>query len=115
MFHRISSPTGQLSKITGHATATDSPGKFKIYFDSGQSGNYWITALGEVPEGQDKYPWAVVSVPYETSLYILARDVEEFRNQYEDEVLALVKEQGFIYFYNKPLETYQGDNCLYSE
>jgi len=43
----------------------------------------------------------------------LARDIAEFKQNYEEEVLAKLKEQGFTRFYNKPTETYQGNDCIY--
>eukprot|EP01031_Cornospumella_fuschlensis_P033835 gene33835-40938_t len=120
------------------------PGKFVITFDSTQGhnidyydpndetmkidnmyssrimsqmkGNYWVIALGDPEPDKPKnpYPWAVVSQPFGLMLFILARDVELFRERYENEVLKLVKKKGFIFPFNKPLETYQGSSCQYA-
>lgn len=77
------------------------------------AGFYWIVKLGDIEPGQSQYPYAIVSVPFQTSLFILARDVEEFRLKYKDSVLQLVKDMGFKYFFNKPIETYQSEECNY--
>eukprot|EP01031_Cornospumella_fuschlensis_P025338 gene25338-30597_t len=120
------------------------PGKFVITFDSTQEsniddydpndetmkidnmyssrnmsqmkGNYWAIALGdpEPDKPNNPYPWAVVSQPFGLMLFILARNVELFRERYENEVLKLVKKKGFIFPFNKPLETYQESNCQYA-
>ncbi len=77
------------------------------------AGFYWIVKLGDIEPGQTQYPYAIVSVPFQTSLFILARDVDEFRLKYKDEVLQLVKDMGFSYFFNKPIETYHSAECAY--
>jgi len=56
---------------------------------------------------------AVVSAPFWSYLFILARDVEKFRTSYRDEVLKSVKKLGFYSIINQPLETYQGPDCKY--
>jgi hypothetical protein len=53
-------------------------------------------------------------VPFQTSLFILARDVDEFRENYKESVLRLVEELGFTYFFNKPIETYHSSECAYA-
>lgn len=77
--------------------------------------DYWVTGLG-IPTEQTNYlyPWAIISVPYRTSLYIIARDVEEFRSKYKMEVLRLADDQGFNKPHNCPLETYQSADCKYA-
>ena len=108
----MGSPTGLLSQATGRAINDDyshAPGKFRLTFDSVKSplaGFFWIVDLGEIEPGQSQYPYAVVSVPFQTSLFILARDVDKFRLKYKDLVLKIVENKGFVYFLNKPMETY---------
>lgn len=57
----------------------------------------------------------MVSSPLLYNLFILARDVEQFRTEYKDEVLDLVTKLGFTRTYNRPLETYQGEACKYAD
>jgi hypothetical protein len=75
--------------------------------------NYWVVAVR--PVLNEQYQWAVVSSPDQEMLFILARDPEVFRALYEATVLAGVAELGFTTPYNSPLETYQGEQCLYDE
>lgn len=72
--------------------------------------NYWIIGLGPVNDN-GLYDWATVSDPTLRTLYVLARDVDTFREEYQDDVLATLAEQGFTGIH-KPVETNQ-DNCEY--
>jgi lipocalin len=91
------------------------PGKFYLKFDNmPQIGYYWITALGTVDNTTNQYPWAIVTVPFGTSLFILFRDIPIPLN-YETEALAKAKEQGFTNYLNKPKKTFQSKTeCLYA-
>jgi len=75
----------------------------------------WVIQLGPPTFYDDQYQYAVVSNRFKFSLFVLARNVTEFKLEYDDEVTAKLKEQGFTKFYNKPTETYQGDDCMYIE
>jgi len=46
-------------------------------------------------------------------LFVLARNVTQFRENYEATVLDKLKQQGFTKFYNEPTKLYQGDDCQY--
>lgn len=95
---------------------TSDPGKFKVKFDNmTRLGDYWVTAVGQpTQDSNGSYPWAIVSTPFRTSLYILARNVQQFRAKYQSTVLRIAEEQGFTQPYNMPLETYQGPDCVYT-
>ena len=71
----------------------------------------WVISLG--PEKDGLYEYSVATDPMKMGLYVLARDVETFRQKYEHEVLQFVREQGFIYPINKPIPIPQNDKCLY--
>jgi len=73
----------------------------------------WVVQLGPPTFKGNYYQYSVVSGPGKTGLFVLARDIAEFKQNYEEEVLAKLKEQGFTRFYNKPRETYQENNCIY--
>lgn len=107
---------GELQQVSGFAYGTEEPGKFNIKFENmSQPGDYWITAVGPVNETTDgTYPWAIVSSPFLTTLFILARDVEQFRSTYQTTVLDLAKSQGFSSVFNRPLETFQSSICQYA-
>lgn len=65
------------------------------------------------PEKEGLYEYSVATDPFKMGLYVLARDVEIFRLEYEQEVLEFVYEQGFTEPSNKPIAIPQNDNCLY--
>ena len=95
---------GELEVFLGPRADPEAPEPFA-------TANYWIIGLG--PRGDDgKYAWATVSDPSLHSLYVLARDVDEFAAQYEADVLATLAEQGFTGTMNKPRKTNQ-DGCEY--
>ena len=74
-------------------------------------GNYWILELG--PIENDQYQWVIVTNGKDqTQLYVLVRNVPEFEELYEDEVLSKVKDYGFTTFTNRPRKTNQ-ENCGY--
>lgn len=111
------SAQGRLEIMNGTATVVDPkhPGKLSLTLgEKKQSlpGFYWIVALGPVVNGV--YQWSVVSAPFRLVLFILARDVEEFKLVYEADVLKLVQRLGFTWPFNKPLPTYQDKStCNY--
>lgn len=116
MFISVDGPNGRLEQVKGDALRTSEPGKFKVKFDNtARVGDYWVTAVGQPSaDANGSYPWALVSAPYRTSLFILARNVQQFRAKYQSTVLRIAEEQGFTQAYNKPLETYQGADCVYA-
>ena len=65
------------------------------------------------PEKDGLYEYSVATDPMKLGLYVLARDVETFRQKYEHEVLQFVREQGFILDFNKPKPIPQNDKCQY--
>ena len=71
-----------------------------------------IIGLGPVNSASGQYDWATVSDSSLNSLYVLARDVDQFAAIYEADVLATLATQGFTRFLNKPRATNQQD-CGY--
>ena len=59
------------------------------------------------------YQYAVVTDRLNINLFVLARNVTEFKLNYEAEVLSKLESQGFTKFYNRPRDIYQGDDCVY--
>jgi len=103
---------------------TQDPGKWAIFFDEFPPYYhfpYWILATGPLAaypscfKGVAQcYAWAIVSDPYRSSLFILARSVEEFNAVYKNVALKFAEENGFDKSYNKPIETYQKPDCVYA-
>jgi len=73
--------------------------------------HYLVIAVG--PVVNEKYDWAVVSDTSGILLFILARNPVAFV-QYEQAVLNWVAVHGFDTVFNKPIETYQGPDCVYT-
>lgn len=109
-------------KIEGFAAQSlDFAGALSVQFFGGSDpsevtfdapGNYWIVALGEITNGQ--YKWAIVTNASQTQLYVLVRDVEDFRANDQDSVLQMCKDMGFTKPLNKPRTTNQ-DGCNYED
>lgn len=80
------------------------PGQLSVKFDENQvPAPYWIVAIGPVVDNQ--YQWSVVSDPFRINLFILARNRIVFKEEYQEEVLTIVKELGFSYAWNTPIPT----------
>ena len=76
----------------------------------------WVVKLGPSSFGeQNLYQYAVVTDNMQIQLYVLARDVEIFKNQYDKEVLSWLAENGFTRIYNKPVAIVQNEKCLYPD
>ena len=73
----------------------------------------WVIQLGPPTYEGNFYQYAVVTDSSDISLFVLARNVTEFKVNYEVEVLSKLESQGFTKFYNRPRDIYQGDDCVY--
>lgn len=85
--------------------------KRKVKFNSVIfEGSYWIVKLG--PIIKNDYQYAVISGPLTPfigtrfSLYVLARNRTEYDYLYKDEVKNWCSQNGFIYPWNKYIETF---------
>ena len=67
---------------------------------------------GEIVE---LYSYSLVSEPSGLALYVIVRDVDEFKAEFEDDVLQTLDDIGFNRRLNSPIETYQGDDCAYPD
>ncbi|PFX27674.1 temperature-induced lipocalin-1-like [Stylophora pistillata] len=114
---RDRTPTGKGKSITGYAYMTDpkEPGKLTLPLDGVHVlGSYWVVKLGPPTFGEEGlYQYSVVTDSMQIMLFVLTRDVETFRNQYDEEVKSFLAENGFTHFYNKPVVTLQDKKCLY--
>ena len=69
--------------------------------------------MGPATYQEGLYQYSVVSDYLLYSLFVLARNVTDFKMTYEEQVLAKLKEQGFTKFFDKPKEIYQEEDCVY--
>ena len=103
----------EFTEINGYAYVDirfNCTSKRKLHFDGVPfDGNYWIVKLGPILYGQ--YQYAIVSGPVSGffgtrfSLYVLARHRQEYKDKYEKEVKEWCKENNFIFFWNKYIDS----------
>merc|ERR1712141_338266 len=102
----ILAPNGTEDFLGGVALLTDEPGKLKLYLDGVPEGDYWVMKLGPVStytainedyeeEERELYSYSLVTDPSRLNMFVLARDVEEFRELYEEEALEFLDDNGF--------------------
>ena len=108
---RKGSITGTYEYIEGYGKTTDTGGELLIYLSDQYPAPYWIIKIG--PIFNDEYQYSVVSDPYKIGLYVLARDVDEYYQLYNEEVMTFLNETGFDNKYNSPIQTVQ-DGCIYN-
>jgi lipocalin len=103
------------SAITGTAFQPDpaQAGQLRLTLKGLPETDYWVVLLGP-KNAAGQYDYAVVSAPNGITLFVLARDVDEFFSKYDTEVTQKLTEMGFSGFDNKPVKTYQGTDCKYS-
>ncbi|XP_072023731.1 uncharacterized protein [Amphiura filiformis] len=119
---RLGSPESENSTvINGFAYMPDpkEPAKLAVIFPSvgGPPGEYWIIKLGPLEESYPSVPlyqYAVVTDSNRLTLFVLARNVQEFNARFKDEVLSFIEEEGFTRFYNAPKQTVQTPDCKYA-
>jgi len=112
---------GRVHSITGEASIPDpkKPGQLTVDFYHKWAdilaAPYWIVALGPIRysnNGHQYYQWAIITDPLKAFLYVIARDPEEFKVQFDDAVRLKLNELGFTKIYNKPRAINQKD-CTY--
>jgi len=108
------SPSGEIQSIDGYAFIPDAaePGKLTLHLDGvPHDGTYWVAATGPIVNGQ--YAYAIVTDSTGVSLYVLARDVEQFAKLYQTAVLAQLKTLGFVGPLLGPVPVQQDATCVY--
>ena len=66
-----------------------------------------MVLVGPIKNGQ--YEWAIVSDNRNATLFVLARNVDTFRSEYNKDVSKMLKK---LRFYD-PIPTYQSTDCVY--
>ena len=105
---------GKLDQIGGNAFYEDnnSGGELSVKLDGvPRTAPYWIIELG--PIVNNKYEYSIVSDNKRITLFVLARNVEDFYNKYDDEVKEKLKKLGFNKKLNEPIKMEQND-CDYT-
>lgn len=102
--------SGNLEQIAGYAYYKNAsePGKLTVYLQGTPfDGPYWVVKLGEVKDEQ--YQYSIITVPSKISLWVIARSVKEFYDEYAKTVTDYLDAQKYHY------ETIVQDNtCKYA-
>lgn len=100
---------GKRDGIEGYAYYSDGDccGYLTVKLEDLKPAPYWVLELGPVENKQ--YQYAIVSDDKAISLFVLTRDVDDFQQKYEDQVLVSMKEFGFTKSLNKPVPMNQTD------
>jgi apolipoprotein D and lipocalin family protein len=112
-YARTGSPTGIKTTIDGYAfqpDPTNNPGQLEVVFPQGP-GSYWILELGPI-NSDNLYDWSIVSDSSGSLLFVLARNVTFFNENYRTEVNSNLTNLGFTGS-KAPIDTYQGRKCIY--
>ena len=91
----------------GYIPNPNEPRKLKMLLNKRKEEDYWIYELGPMVDG--KYRYSIVSNRYKTTLFVFARDVNDFFDNYNVSVLEKLRDFGFVRIWNRPLQTLQ--NC----
>jgi len=103
---------GNYRNISGYSYIEDNQesGKRKLKFYSLPFiGNYWIAKLGPIIDNQ--YQYSIVAGPISTifgtrfSLYVLCRDLDQFRDLYQNKVINWCQNNGFNFYWNEYVST----------
>ena len=99
----------QPENITGFAYYKDgnSGGELTVKLDGQNEAPYWVIKLG--PIVNNYYDYSIVSDNIKLSLFVLARDINNFFELYNTEVIDYLDQNGFTKMTNKPVITDQED------
>jgi len=96
----------QLEQINGYAyyKNVSEPGKLTVHLEGVPVDSpYWIVKLGEIQDNQ--YQYSIITSPSGISLWVLARDLYNFFELYDEEVIEFLNNYNFNYV------TVPQDNC----
>jgi lipocalin len=88
----------ELQQISGYAFYKDlsKPGQLSVTLEGVPLvAPYWVLELGKIVN--DEYQYSIISVPVGPSLWVLARNVEEFFSLFNDDVVKFLDEYKFRY------------------
>jgi lipocalin len=84
---------------------------FQKYSNASERTNK-IPAIKTSVQNTGLYTYSIVSDPFHLTLFVLARNLTDFYENYQDSVLQTLKEAGYTNFLNTPSQTIQ-ENCTY--
>lgn len=110
---RIGGVTGNIYQIEGWAKETSNSsyqGELTVELQGvGLPAPYWIYELGPINNETIGYEYSIVSDPFQLTLFVLARNVTEFNEKYNNDILEYLKINGWNSTLNSPkLITHEG-------
>lgn len=112
---RYESINGNISDVYGWAdnTNTSEPGQLTVHLQTAPfPAPYWVYELGPDTYNGSLYEYSVVSDPYKLTLFVLARNITTFEENWESGVLERLNNLGFNRVLNTPIKTIQ-EGCNY--
>jgi lipocalin len=88
----------ELEQISGYGYYKNisEPGKLTVHLEGVPVDSpYWIVKLGEVKDNQ--YQYTIITNPSGISLWVLTRNVDEFKKLYDKEVVDFLEQYNFKY------------------
>ena len=112
---RYGNTTGEISSVYGWAQINNEtqPGQLTVNLQTAPfPAPYWIYSLGPDTYNGTMYEYSIVSDPLKLTLFVLARNVSEFYEKWNYQVMSTLHNLGFDNFINNPISTVQ-DGCTY--
>jgi lipocalin len=109
--------SGPERRILGWADTPDpsKPGELSVHLQTTNfPAPYYVYELGPPTFEGNKYQYAVVSDPFELTLFVLARNLTTFQETWSAGVLERLNSSGFVELWNTPIQTVQ-EGCTYWE
>lgn len=114
---RLRAPDGQAANISGRAVPSDRPGVFTVLLEGVPTPpfpNYYVIKLGPQTFGSDNwYEYAVISEPTRLNVFVLARNMTDFKLRFDKEVTDFLQAEGYNPPNNPYVEQFQGPQCIY--
>lgn len=86
----------------------ENPGELTVHLETTQfPAPYWIYQLGPATYNGSFYEYSIVSDPFKATLFVLARNVTDFFQTWNESVMEWLSQNGFTYLWNQPILTVQ--------
>ena len=109
VFNKQIDKENKVDEIAGYAYYKEGEccGYLTVKLEDLPEAPYWVLELGPIVDGI--YDYSIVSDDKALSLFVLARDVDNFYKYYNEEVLKSLESFGFTKKYNTPVVMNQTD------
>lgn len=116
VYNREIRKNGTVDTIEGYAFYQDNAtgGELTVYLGGTPSNApYWVLELGPVVD--EEYAYAIVSDDKQLTLFVLARNVSDYFELYDERVLQSLNTLGFTKKINEPQLIEQYTTCVYTD